>query len=163
MSRYNGLDMNKEDQIIISSIEDSDLDEIVDLGLNTPELHVQEEGKTAYYYPKDILASFIKSTNDIHLVAKINGKIAGYRLGTYNPYLKEAYLIDMVVKPEYRNRGVANALYKETFRLLDEKGCEWAWALVKPTNKPMAQILTKKGFKKGTEFNFFHKTGPFSD
>lgn len=152
----------REDEIIISNIEESDLEEIVVLGLTTPELHVQEDGQTAYYYTKETLSAFIKSTNDIHLVAKINGEIAGYRLAAYNPHLKEAYLIDMVVAPKHRNKGVASALYDETFKQLDARGCVWAWALVKPTNEVTGEILVKKGFTKGTAFNFYYKEAPLT-
>jgi ribosomal protein S18 acetylase RimI-like enzyme len=67
----------------------------------------------------------------------------------------------MVVKPEYRNHGVATKLYKKTFELLNEKGCFWAWTLVKEGNERIAEVLTQKGFTKGNRFNAYFKSAPF--
>ena len=144
-----------KEEIIIQNISREDVDEIIRLGLSTPELHVQSE--KPMYYSKEALASFITSPTDIHLVAKVNNKIAGYRLATFNPYLKEAYLLDMVVKPEFRRKGIASELYKKTFEILEAKGCQWMWTLVKEDNTLMQQILKKKGFQKGSKFYFYHK------
>ncbi len=146
------------DNIVIQNISEQDLDEIVKIGLSTPELHLSDKN---YYYDQGELASFIKSPNDIFLVAKIDGQIAGYRLATFNPYLREAYLMDIVVKPEFRNLGIANKLYEETFKILNKKKCQWAWALVKSDNYKMVEILSKKGFRQGSLFKAFYKVGPF--
>lgn len=144
--------------ITIHNIAEEDIDEIIEMGLNTPELHVDSE---PVYYTKESLLSFIQSPHDIYLVAKVNGKVAGYRLATCNIYLKEAYLIDLVVKPEYRNMGVATELYKETFKRLNEKSIDWAWCLIKDENLKMQRFAESNGFDKGTKFNFFYKTAPF--
>lgn len=146
-------------EIVIENIREEDLKEIVALGLSTPELHVQPDHPE--YYQVSTLKEFIKSPDDIHLVARINGKLAGYRLATFNKYLKEAYLIDMVVKPEYRGQGVASKLYEKTFALLNEKGCVWAWALVKEDNTRMLEVIKKKGFEHGSKFVFCYKVRPF--
>ena len=145
--------------IVIENIKEEDLDEIIQIGLTTPELQVAEESPG--YYPKEMLESFIQSPDDIYLVAKIDGKIAGYRIATYNKYMKEAYLSDIVVKPEYRGHGVATKLYEKTFEILNKKKCYWIWALVRDTNTNMSGILQKKGFHKGEKFNFFYKLPPF--
>jgi ribosomal protein S18 acetylase RimI-like enzyme len=144
--------------ITIEDIRESDLDEIIQMGLSTPELHVDSE---PVYYSKSQLESFLQSPDDIHIVARIDGKIAGYRLATCNIYLKEAYLIDLVVKPEYRRMGVATKLYKETFRRLTEKDIQWAWCLIKDENVKMKEFAESKGFSRGTQFNFYYKVAPF--
>ncbi len=144
--------------ITIDTIKEEDLDEIVKLGGATPE--VLEDDDSPYYSKKE-LSSFIKSPDDIYLVAKIEGKIAGYRLATFNRYLKEAYLIDLVVKRQYRGLGVASKLYKKTFEILNKKDCTWIWVLVKDTNTRMMEILKKKGFTKGDGFSYFYKLPPY--
>jgi ribosomal protein S18 acetylase RimI-like enzyme len=146
--------------ISVEVMQEADLDEVIALGLATPELHVQAE--EAIYYSKENLLGFIKSPHDIYLVAKVNNNFAGYRLATFNPYLKEAYLIDMVVRPEYRGLGIASKLYNKTFEMLDERDCEWAWALVKESNTKMMEVMKKKGFTKGSTFKFYFKEGPFT-
>lgn len=148
-----------EKNIVIQNITKEDVPEIVALGLSTKELQLQNDG--FYYYSEEMVESFITSPNDIYLVAKIDGQIAGYRLATFNPYLKEAYLIDMVVKPEYRGLGVASRLYDKTFEILNKKGCTWAWVLAREDNPRIMAILEKKGFTKGVNFTFFYKVGPF--
>lgn len=146
-------------KIVVKNIQESDVAEIVKLGLSTKELHLQEE--MAIYYDEDEIKSFIKSPDHIYLVAKVDGKIAGYRLAIFNPFLLEAYLMDLVVKPEFRGIGVANTLYERTFEILREKKCEWAWTLVKEDNERMMKILPKKGFVKGSKFQVFYKVKPF--
>lgn len=147
-------------QIKVENIHADDVAEIIKLGLSTKELHLQE--KKAIYYDEDEIKSFIKSPNHIYLVAKVGGKIAGYRLAIFNPFLLEAYLMDLVVKPEFRGTGVANALYAKTFEILQKKKCEWAWTLVKEGNERMMEILPKKGFVKGSKFQLFYKIKPFN-
>jgi len=146
-------------KIIVENIKSQDIDEIIKIGLATPELHIQNEEPA--YYSKEMLEGFIRSPHDIYLVAKVDGEVAGYRLASYNPYLKEAYLIDMVVIEKFRGQGIASALYKQTFEMLNEKGCFWAWSLVKEGNEKIAQILIKKGFHKGEKFSVYYKVAPF--
>jgi ribosomal protein S18 acetylase RimI-like enzyme len=95
------------------------------------------------------------------LAARVDGKLAGFRFANFNPYLKEAYLMDLFVKPEYRRLGIGSKLYQKTFEILRKKECEWAWLLVKNSNKTMEQFLEKQGFVKGSNFNFFFKVKPF--
>lgn len=141
-------------EITIGNITAEDIDEIIQLGKSTPELHINDDPE---YYSKEMLLSFIQSPNDIYLIAKADGKLAGYFLGTYNPYLKEAYFIDIVVKSDYRGQGIASAFYKKAFEMLKEKGCVWAWTLVHEDNENMKQVVQKKGFIPGKKFQFFYR------
>jgi len=141
--------------IIIEDIKQTDVSEIVKLGLSTPEVQVQDDQPE--YYSEETLKKFIKSPDDIYLVARIDGRIAGYRLATYNKYLNEAYLIDLVVKREFRKMGVAQALYKKTFHILRQKKCNWVWVLAKEDNIPIQRLLLKQGFKKGAAFRLYHR------
>lgn len=146
-------------KVTIEKMLPTDAKEVVSLGLSTPELHLQNE--EPIYYQEEDIKNLTQSPNDIALIAKVDGKFAGYRIATFNPYLRECYLIDTVVKKEYRGMGVATALYKETFKILNEKNCKWAWVLVKKGNTRMEDILKKKGFEKGTLFTVFYKVAPF--
>lgn len=142
-------------QIVVENIKEEDVSEIVKLGLNTTEIQIQDE--TPEYFDVKTLKKFITSPDDIYLVARIDNQIAGYRLATYNKYLQEAYLIDLVVKPEFRKMGVAEALYKKTFEILKEKKCKFVWVLAKENNEPIQNLLIKQGFKKGSTFNLYHR------
>lgn len=151
--------MRKKTKIVVENIRQSDLPEIIELALKTKELHLKE-GIPAYYSVEE-LAGFIKSPHDIYLSAKVDGKLAGFRLASFNPYLKECYLMDLVVKPEYRGQGIATALYKKTFALLNQRGSHWAWVLTHENNKLIQKILKKQGFTKGLKLRVFFKIAPF--
>lgn len=147
------------DRVTVESMTASEVSDVIALGLSTKELHLQDDAPA--YYDEEDLVRFVESPHDIALIAKVNGVFAGYRLATFNEYLREAYLIDTVVKEEFRGQGVASALYKRTFELLNEKKCKWAWVLVKEGNKPIVEVLTKKGFSRGSDFTAFYKVAPF--
>ncbi len=149
-----------KNHIVIENIQEGDIEEIRQIGLTTPELQVQD-GDEPRYYPYEVLRAFIKSPNDIYLVAKIDGKIAGYIIVTFNPYLKEAYIIDIVVKSEFRGQSISSLLFAEVFKRLKGKGCRWAWLLVKEDNANMMEVVKKKGFEKGIKFRLFYKGRPF--
>ena len=146
-------------EITIANIQEQDIPEIYALGLSTPEVQVVTGEPD--YYPEEMLKSLITSPHDIYLAAKCDGKLAGYILGSYNPYLKEAYLIDLVVKTEYRGNGIATLFFNKINETLKEKGCIWVWSLVHEDNEKMMKILEKKGFTKGRDFTFFYKVRPF--
>lgn len=147
------FDINK---VEINNIQESDVDEIVRIGLSTRELQVQSDSNVAYYYLPADLKAFIKSDDDIHLAARFDNKLIGYRLATYNRFLREGYLIDIVVKEEFRHSGVGQLLYKETIKELKRKNCQWIWALVHESNKKMMKFMEKQKFKKGRRFYFYH-------
>lgn len=133
-----------------ASLTPSDAAAVRMLGLATPELHVHA-GAPAYY-PEAHLQNLFTSPTDIYLGAKNGDTLAGYFLATYNPYLQEAYLIDMVVQPEYRGQGVATKLFQMAFKLLHERNCAWAWGLVHEDNLAMMNIMDQKGFSRGRTF-----------
>ncbi len=143
------------DDIKISDLTEDDIEEVRAIGMSTPELHI-ESGSTDYY-AVETLRRFIKSPHDIYLSAKTGSDLAGYLLATFNPYLKEAYIIDLVVKPEYRNRGVATLLIDKCVNRLKEKECSWMWLLVQEGNERMYAFSKKKGFIKGRKFTFYYK------
>lgn len=145
--------------IQITNLIKEDAYGVREIGLSTEELHIGNG--TPDYYTTEMLQNFFSSPTDIYLAARVNDKLAGYFLVNFNPYLKEAYLIDLVIKPEYRGLGIASLFFKKVFELLKERDCIWAWALVHQDNKRMMEIFEKKGFYKGREFTFFFKDEPF--
>lgn len=145
--------------ITVTPIVEEDLDEIIKIGLSTKELWVENSGPV--YYEKKQLVSFIKSPNDIYLVAKINGGISGYCLVSVNIFLKEAYWIDIAVKEKHRGLGIGTLLYQRTMEELNKRDCDWCWALVQEDNQNMQQFIEKQGFKKGKKFFFYYKIRPY--
>lgn len=51
--------------------------------------------------------------------------------------VSDAYLVDLVVDPEYRRRGVASALTNTLVKRLKTEGVEWITAISTPAAKSM--------------------------
>lgn len=133
----------------------SDADDVISLGLATKELQVEDD-KSMYYGAKELSAA-TKSENEICLVARVDGKFAGFRIAHFNPIFREGYLSDIAIKPEYRKMGIGQLFYKKTIEILKEKHADWAWALVYENNDNMVNFMEKQGFVKGRKFFFFFK------
>lgn len=140
----------------VTPAQPGDVPEIVKLGLATPQLQV-DLGQPVYYQKKQLVA-LTTSPTDIFLAAKVDSVLAGYVIVTYNPYLTEAYLIDIALKPEFRHQGLGSALLNEVMRRLYAKGCGWCWTLVHEDNTYMQSYIQKHGFTRGKKFDFFFKT-----
>lgn len=143
------------DNIVITLMLESDIDEVIELGLATKELQVSED--KSMYYGEEVLSSAIKSENEICLVAKVNGKFAGFKIVHFNPVFKEVYFSDIAIKPEFRGMGIGQKLYQKTFELIKELKPDWIWALVHEDNDKMVNFMEKQGFTKGRKFYFFYK------
>lgn len=146
--------------IQITNLTANDAPEVRELGLATEELHI--DNGTPEYYTVEMLRDFFSSPTDIYLAARVDDMLAGYFLINFNPYLKEAYLVDLVIKPQFRGMEIATLFFNKVFQLLKERDCIWAWALVHQDNKKMMEIFEKKGFYKGREFTFYFKDEPFN-
>lgn len=134
----------------------ADVESVVSLGLSLKELQFQE--KENIWYSSENILGFLSNPDSICLVAEVDGQFAGFRLSTFNPYVKEAYLSDIAVVESFRRLGVAKALYRETFKILKEKDCVWVWTLVKSKNEKMAKMLVSEGFEKGVNYDVYFKS-----
>lgn len=146
-----------EEKVLVENIKQSDIEEIVQLGLSTKELWVEKDKPE--YYKASTLRRFINSKADIHLAARANGNLVGYLFCIFNIYLREAYLVDLVVKKSYRGKGVGSQLVAEMMRRLKKKRVSWIWTLVNEDNKRMMKFISRKGLKQGRKFYFYYKTG----
>ncbi len=142
--------------VVIDRIKPKDLDEIIELNLATKELQT-EKGKAIFYSKKELL-KLIKSVDEICLAARVDKELAGYRLATFHPILKEAYLYNVVIKEKFRHQGIGRLLYLKTFEELARKGCVYSWALVHEDNLYMRKFIEKQGFKKGRKFFYYDRT-----
>lgn len=135
----------------------SDAQEVAVLGKSTNELQV-EDGINQYY-GRDSLVNAVKDLDNICLVARVREKLAGFAMGNYHPYFKEAYLSDLVVKNEFRGLGIGKALFDKLRTEFQKKGANWSWGLVRVENKRMQKIMESLGYRKGNKFYFYYKNG----
>ncbi|MEM3090971.1 MAG: GNAT family N-acetyltransferase [Candidatus Bathyarchaeia archaeon] len=114
--------------------------------------------------PQEYLDEWVKavlgiSRHDKNLlkIACINGKIVGYcvsvkKLHNYEGVVMDitwrtAYIWDLYVVKEYRNRGVATALIENTIAYLKSIGVEKVGLLVNYWNENAKKLFEKLGFK----------------
>lgn len=141
-------------EIIIEGVKEEDIQNVIDLANVTKELWDNDEPE---YFSKDELMPLLQSDDDLFLKATVDGEFVGFTMITFHKFLKEAYFMDMAVKKEFRDLGVAHKLFEYVDRALKERNCKFSWALVHEENNPMMEILQKKGFKKGRKFVVFNR------
>lgn len=95
-------------------------------------------------------ADMIASPNITILVAKDEEKIVGmitvlvYRI----PYVKKAYLDDLVIDESYRGKGIAKQLMQHAIDLAKEKNASYVDLTARPERVEGNSLYEKFGFKK---------------
>src|SRR3990167_7987834 len=81
-----------------------DVEEVYNMGKNTPEFAVSD---TSSFWEKIELERWTRENlDDVLLVAEMNGKIVGFVLTKYHRATRVGGFIDLLVKDEYRRRGI---------------------------------------------------------
>lgn len=78
-------------------------------------------------------------------VLMIGSRIAGYLCA--NLILNEGHILNLAVRSEFRRRGVASWLMRETCTELKKKGCRVLYLEVRSSNAPAKKFYEKLGFK----------------
>ena len=134
----------------VSRMSETDLDEVIAMGLSTPEIQTGTESPQFYF--KDTLQRWIQSPNGILLVARVEGRLAGFRIADYNPDSRDGHLHVTVVNEEYRRRGVGGQLLDATLTELEKLGCNHVYCEVEEDNEATLQFFRKHGFEVGKKF-----------
>jgi GNAT superfamily N-acetyltransferase len=134
----------------------SDAKTILDVFKSTPELQASTEGE-ALYSEKYVRACIRDRKTGLVLVVEEDKKIAGVLNAEIKKSRKYSFLMDFVVLPEYRSRGVGARLYDYYENYCRKQGLETIVALVQVRNKDMQRFCGKKGLKKGYEFYMYEK------
>lgn len=103
------------------------------------------------------LQEAITKPENLYLVCEENGQIAGY-CGMWG-VLGEGNIMCVAVAPEYRNRGVGNAMMQELLqRGRKEKAIDVFFLEVRESNAVAIHLYEKNGFKSiGLRKNFYEK------
>lgn len=133
---------NTSPRFIIREIEAVDIDSILELlkvcGLFNPEDDTRE--------------SFLKKMRidkDLMLVAVVSDMVVGFIMGVYDGWA--AAIWHLGVRPEFRNRGIADELMKEIKNRLRKRGASRVYGLVRTNNTQMRNLLSRFGLEKGPE------------
>jgi ribosomal protein S18 acetylase RimI-like enzyme len=133
----------------ILRMSEADLDEIIAMGLSTSP--IQTGTDSPQFYHRETLRRWIQSPNEILLVARVDGNLAGFGITNYNPDFSVGHLHITVAGREYLRKGVDSELLDATLTELEELGCEHVYCEIEEYNVITLQLFRKHGF--GIETN----------
>jgi ribosomal protein S18 acetylase RimI-like enzyme len=110
------------------------------------------EAKESPFWPKEKLQEWVKSGEDVLLVAEDNDEIVGYFLSHLHEITGTAYIENLYVREEYRRQGIGEQLLHEGINRIVEDGGRYISALTKTNNEAMQELLQKTDFNKGDTF-----------
>lgn len=82
---------------------------------------------------------------DLFLVADIGGEVVGSVMGGYDGHRGYAYYLG--VHPDYRGRGIANALISRLEKKLIARGCPKIQLMVRDDNDAVIGMYEKLGYE----------------
>ncbi|AEF46765.1 GNAT family acetyltransferase [Serratia plymuthica] len=82
---------------------------------------------------------------DLFLVAEVGGEVVGSVMGGYDGHRGSAYYLG--VHPDYRGRGIANALISRLEKKLVARGCPKIQLMVREDNDTVIEMYEKLGYE----------------
>ena len=82
---------------------------------------------------------------DLFLVAAVGGEVVGSVMGGYDGHRGSAYYLG--VHPDYRGRGIANALISRLEKKLIARGCPKIQLMVREDNDTVIEMYEKLGYE----------------
>ena len=82
---------------------------------------------------------------DLFLVAEVGGEVVGSVMGGYDGHRGSAYYLG--VHPDYRGRGIANALISRLEQQLIARGCPKIQLMVREDNDTVIEMYEKLGYE----------------
>ena len=82
---------------------------------------------------------------DLFLVAEVGGEVVGSVMGGYDGHRGSAYYLG--VHPDYRGRGIANALIRRLEKKLIARGCPKIQLMVREDNDTVIEMYEKLGYE----------------
>lgn len=91
---------------------------------------------------------------DLFLVAEMAGEVVGTIMGGYDGYQGSAYYLE--AHPEYRGRGISNALISRLEKKLIAKGCPQIMFLVPEENDATICMCQKMAYEELQQENILY-------
>jgi ribosomal-protein-alanine acetyltransferase len=119
-------------------------------------LRIEGESFDRDEWPREVFLEYAAAVPDLFLVARVDGRIAGYSIARLTRYGAE--IESLAVRPRHRQRGVATALLHATFRRLRRRGAKAVWLMVRRKNADAIRLYRKLGFVyRGTVPNYYDR------
>ena len=97
-------------------------------------------------WPRRYFLEMYRDCRDFFVVAKAGGRVAGYAVACAEK--RNAEIASLAVHPDYRRRGVADALMRHTLRELGAAGVRRVELMVRTGNTGGAQLYRSLGFRR---------------
>jgi len=123
--------------------------------------NIEKECFTFEAFSKGQIASLLKASNSVSLVAEENNEILGFIIGLiYNEQeekIGHIFTIDVAIK--HRRKGVGLKLLKELEKIFIKKGAKACYLEVRVDNSAARQLYHKQGYKEIEELKNFYRKG----
>lgn len=141
----------------ITKMSPTDIDEVITMGLNTPEFQTGTEA--AQFYSKETLERWVGHEDGVTIVSRVEKKLAGFFLGYYMEGPNDGYMNCIAVASEYRNQGIGGQLLESALSEFEQKGvgnirCDHVFGVTEEDNMETLQFLEKHGLQKGKKFYY---------
>lgn len=101
-----------------------------------------------------LILAGLQKENDLFYIAECGGEAAGY-IGL-NRVLDESYLYNLAVLPQYRRRGIGEALLRHACSEMFGTGASFVSLEVRRSNRAAIALYEKLGFQRAGERKDFY-------
>lgn len=108
-------------------------------------------------YSLDSIKDSLKAENNLNLIARINNDAVGYI--SFSSVLDEAELLKIVIKKNYRRKGIGKLLLKEAIQYLKARGLKTVFLEVRKSNCAAIVLYENMGFEKINERQNYYGIG----
>jgi ribosomal-protein-alanine N-acetyltransferase len=108
-------------------------------------------------WPRKYFLELYGDCRGFFVVAKVGGRIAGYAVACAEK--RNAEIASLAVHPDYRRRGVADALMRHTLGALRAAGVRRAELMVRTGNTAGAQLYRTLGFRRVRTMPGYYEDG----
>jgi ribosomal-protein-alanine N-acetyltransferase len=120
-------------------------------------LRIERASFGAEAWPRKYFLELYRDCGGFFVVAKVGGRIAGYAVACAEK--RNAEIASLAVHPDYRRRGVADALMRHTLRELRGAGFGRVELMVRTGNTVGAQLYRALGFRRVRTMPGYYEDG----
>jgi ribosomal-protein-alanine N-acetyltransferase len=120
-------------------------------------LRIERASFGAEAWPRKYFLELYRDCRDFFVVAKMGGRIAGYAVACAEK--RGAEVASLAVHPDYRRRGVADALMRHMLRELGSAGVRRVELMVRTGNTAGAQLYRGLGFRRVRKVPRYYEDG----
>lgn len=127
-------------------MENSDISQVYSLGVSSSEFSTQNGS----FWTQEQLENWQKSETDLLLVAEHENKVIGFTFFAGHAPTKKATWENLYVAPEYRKRGIADALAKTGMKEIKSLGYIYVMGCIRAEDREsFLKYCENIGFKDG--------------